>query len=198
MASNRSGPGWLWHRSLGKSASRAQALHSAMAQQRRWGALPGLFRGRPSRKAKTRSQTSSRLHGLPTCFSTPADAIPTMGKPGPIRTSIWSGGRGGNPFHHHQDLNRLETAWCRPETVIVNDHSWTATARRADIVFPATTSFERNDIMINRRDSSLLYMSRLFDPLGDAKSDFEIFSRLSAAMGFEDQFTEGLLTRTSG
>src|SRR5690606_19764233 len=27
---------------------------------------------------------------------------------------------GGNPFHHHQDLNRLIEAWRQPETVVVN------------------------------------------------------------------------------
>ena len=99
---------------------------------------------------------------------------------------------GGNPFHHHQDLNRLERAWKKPETVIVNDHSWTATARRADIIFPATSPLEREDIMINRRDPSLLYMSKMLEPMGEAKNDFEIFSLLSAKLGFEDAFTEGL------
>jgi biotin/methionine sulfoxide reductase len=60
-----------------------------------------------------------------------------------IRLVWWVG---GNPFHHHQDLRRLDKAWKRPQTVIVNEHSWTATARRADIVLPATTPFERDDI----------------------------------------------------
>lgn len=53
---------------------------------------------------------------------------------------------GGNPFHHHQDLNRLARAFRRPRTVIVQDIWWTATAQHADIVLPATTSLERNDI----------------------------------------------------
>ncbi len=43
---------------------------------------------------------------------------------------------GGNPFHHHQDLNRLRDAFSRPETVVINEISWTATARHADIVLP--------------------------------------------------------------
>jgi len=40
---------------------------------------------------------------------------------------------GGNPFHHHQDLNRLRQAWKKPDTIIVNEQFWTATARQADI-----------------------------------------------------------------
>jgi biotin/methionine sulfoxide reductase len=35
-----------------------------------------------------------------------------------LRLVYWSG---GNPFHHHQDLNRLVRAFRRPETIIVND-----------------------------------------------------------------------------
>lgn len=105
-----------------------------------------------------------------------------------IRLIWWSG---GNPFHHHQDLGRLERAWQQPETVIVNDHSWTASARRADIVLPATTPLERSDIMMNRRDPTLLYMSAMFAPLGQSRSDFEIFTDLSQRMGVESAFTEG-------
>jgi biotin/methionine sulfoxide reductase len=60
-----------------------------------------------------------------------------------MRLVYWAG---GNPFHHHQDLNRLRRAWRRPETIIVHEPWWTATARHADIVLPATTSLERNDI----------------------------------------------------
>ena len=35
-----------------------------------------------------------------------------------IRLVAWAG---GNPFHHHQDLNRLERAFRRPDTVIVTE-----------------------------------------------------------------------------
>ena len=105
-----------------------------------------------------------------------------------IRLIYWCG---GNPFHHHQDLFRLEMAWQRPETIIVHEHSWTATARRADIVLPATTPLERDDIMMNRRDPSLFFMSRLFDPLDQARDDFEIFRGIAREMGFEEAFTEG-------
>jgi biotin/methionine sulfoxide reductase len=51
-----------------------------------------------------------------------------------IKLVYWAG---GNPYHHHQDLNRLSEAWTRPETIIVQDPMFTATAQRADIVLPA-------------------------------------------------------------
>ncbi|WP_162869470.1 molybdopterin-dependent oxidoreductase, partial [Klebsiella quasipneumoniae] len=53
---------------------------------------------------------------------------------------------GGNTFHQHQDTNNLVKAWQRPDTIVVNEPYWTATAKHADIVLPATTSYERNDL----------------------------------------------------
>lgn len=105
-----------------------------------------------------------------------------------IKLIYWAG---GNPFHHQQDLHRLDDAWTRPDTVIVNEPWWTATARRADIVFPVTTPLERNDIMMNRRDPALVWMHKLFEPVGEARDDYEVFSGLAEKLGTYDQFTGG-------
>jgi anaerobic selenocysteine-containing dehydrogenase len=59
-----------------------------------------------------------------------------------VKLVYWSG---GNPFHHHQDLARLREAFARPQTVVVHDPFWTATARHADIVVPSTMSVERDE-----------------------------------------------------
>lgn len=98
---------------------------------------------------------------------------------------------GGNPFHHHQDLNRLVEAWRRPETVIVQDIWWTATVRHADIVLPATTTLERNDIGSSSRDRYIMAMHQAAAPVGKARSDHDIFADLAGRMGFRDEFTEG-------
>lgn len=100
----------------------------------------------------------------------------------------WSG---GNPFHHHQDLNRLSKAWQNPDLVIVNDHSWTATARRADIVLPCTSPLEREDIMMMRYDPAVVYMSAAREPFGEARDDYDIFCDLADRMGVADAFSEG-------
>ncbi|MQQ09518.1 molybdopterin-dependent oxidoreductase [Epibacterium sp. SM1979] len=105
-----------------------------------------------------------------------------------IRLVYWAG---GNPFHHHQDLNRLHRAWQQPETVIVNEPWWTATAQRADIVFPATTPYEREDIGRSDLDDYLFFMPQLIPPVGEARDDYEIFSGLARRLGVEDSFTEG-------
>jgi biotin/methionine sulfoxide reductase len=105
-----------------------------------------------------------------------------------IRLVYWAG---GNPFHHHQDLNRLRRAWERPETVIVHEPWWTATARQADIVLPATTSLERNDIGCAARDRYVMAMKRAIPPQGEARDDFSIFAALSERLGAHAAFTEG-------
>ena len=104
-----------------------------------------------------------------------------------IKLVYWCG---GNPFHHHQDLGRLERAWRQPETIIVNEPWWTATARRADIVFPATTSYERNDVGRAQGDSYLFHMPALIPPVGEAKDDYDIFSGIAERMGLSESFTE--------
>ncbi|XWN30284.1 MAG: molybdopterin-dependent oxidoreductase [Devosia sp.] len=98
---------------------------------------------------------------------------------------------GGNPFHHAQDLFRLERLWARPQTVIVNETHWTPTAQRADIVFPATTSVERNDIGGTSRDPHVVFMPKLINAVGGARDDYDIFADLAERLGCEPAFTEG-------
>ena len=43
-----------------------------------------------------------------------------------IRLVYWAG---GNPFHHHQDLNRLCVAWRKPETIVFHEQFWTPAAQ---------------------------------------------------------------------
>ena len=105
-----------------------------------------------------------------------------------IRLVYWAG---GNPFHHHQDLGRLRTAFGRPDTIVVHEPHWTATARHADIVLPTTTSLEREDIGSGRRDTHLIAMHRAADPVGEARDDHEILAGLAARLGFGQAFTEG-------
>ena len=98
---------------------------------------------------------------------------------------------GGNPFHHHQDLNRLVKAWEKPDTIISNDWCWNSLAKRSDIVLPCTTPLERDDIMMTPRDPYVVSMSKLVEPYGKAKNDYEIFKSIARVMGVEDKFTEG-------
>ncbi|MEV4613237.1 molybdopterin-dependent oxidoreductase [Kitasatospora sp. NPDC049258] len=105
-----------------------------------------------------------------------------------IRLVHWAG---GNPFHHHQDLGRLRRAFTRPDTVIVHEPHWTASARHADIVLPVTTALEREDLGGGRRDTHLIAMHRAVAPYGEARDDHAILAALAERLGFAERFTEG-------
>ncbi len=104
-----------------------------------------------------------------------------------IKLVYWAG---GNPFHHHQDLNRLRDAFARPETVIVHELAWTATARHADIVLPATVTLEREDIGGSPGDPLLVAMHRAVAPYGEARDDYAIFSGVAERLGIAQRFSE--------
>jgi len=105
-----------------------------------------------------------------------------------IRLVYWCG---GNPFHHHQDLNRLRRAWNKPETIVVHEPWWTATARHADIVLPANTPLERNDIGRTTGDPYVVAMKAMVAPVGQSRSDFAIFADLAERLQVAGPFTEG-------
>ncbi|MGG7048360.1 MULTISPECIES: molybdopterin-dependent oxidoreductase [unclassified Campylobacter] len=90
---------------------------------------------------------------------------------------------GGNPLVHHQDTNTNLKAWRKPRTVVVNEPYWTPTAKMADIVFPTTTSYERNDITMtgDYSNMNIVPMKQVVDKFEESKDDYQIFSDLCKA-----------------
>lgn len=105
-----------------------------------------------------------------------------------IQLIYWAG---GNAFHHHQDLNQLRQAWQKPQSIIVQDQYWTAQAKHADVVLPATTALERNDIGSASSDRFMIAMKKVIEPLGEARDDYQIFWDLAQRLGFGEDFSEG-------
>ncbi len=105
-----------------------------------------------------------------------------------IRLAYWAG---GNPFHHHQDINRLRSAFRTLDTLIVHEIAWTATARHADIVLPCTMTLEREDIGATPTDPLMVAMHRITEPHGMARDDYDIFADLAERLGRREAFTEG-------
>lgn len=106
-----------------------------------------------------------------------------------IRIVWWAG---GNPFHHHQDLNRLRRAWQKPDTIIVNDMFWTATARHADIVLPIASPQERDDFGGGTQDNALIPMPRIIDPPAGVRTEFDIYCDLEKRLELDEKFSLGL------
>ncbi|NKB76273.1 MAG: molybdopterin-dependent oxidoreductase [Gammaproteobacteria bacterium] len=105
-----------------------------------------------------------------------------------IRLIYWAG---GNPFHHHQDLNRMVKAWRKPETVIVHEWSWNTLAKHADIVLPCTTPLEREDMAFSPRDPYVVAMQKVSNKPEHCRDDYDILRGIAKKMGMEHEFTGG-------
>ena len=151
------------------------------------------FPGFPAGKAVKGMPAPIPVSRVPWCMGNPGKEYEYNGKTykaPDIRLVMWTG---GNPMHHHQDRNQHLKLWQNPETIIVNEINWTQTARHADIVLPATTSYERNDLStVGNGGGGLVAMKQIVKPMFEAKSDFEIYRAISKRLGFEDEYTDGM------
>ncbi len=67
--------------------------------------------------------------------------------------------------------------------VCVHEHFMTETARMADIVLPATTFLEHDDLYTSQGHSHLQIGPRVIPPLGDARSNHEVVAALARRLG---------------
>jgi trimethylamine-N-oxide reductase (cytochrome c) len=100
---------------------------------------------------------------------------------------------GVNFASHQQNTNELLKGMEKVKTVVCQDPWWTASARFADIVLPATSTVEKNEISSGGTYSKdkVYAMRQIIKPLGESLDDFEIFRRLAEQFNVEEQFTTG-------
>ncbi len=103
---------------------------------------------------------------------------------------------GANTVGHQQDINELLKGLRKLETLIVQEPWWTPTAKMADIVLPATTILERDDISLlsgSYSGDKIYAMRKVVDTPYEAKDDYEIYSLLAKEFGEKKykKFTEG-------
>lgn len=90
------------------------------------------------------------------------------------------------------------------ECVVNQDCWWSSETRYADIILPACTQLERDDIGEwgepggqSKGGSSgcnfrvVVRMKKCIDPLWESKSDYQIFTLLARRLGVEQRYTEG-------
>jgi biotin/methionine sulfoxide reductase len=104
-----------------------------------------------------------------------------------IKLAYWAG---GNPFHHHQNLRRLQQALSTLDTFVVHETHWTPTARHADIVLPVANTLERDDVAAGAGDSRLRAVARAVPPVGEAREELWIYTQLASRLHAD--FAEGL------
>ncbi|WP_409500840.1 trimethylamine-N-oxide reductase TorA [Mannheimia glucosida] len=109
----------------------------------------------------------------------------------PFKMAIFTG---CNQWHRQSERNKMKQAFQKLETIVSINYSWTATCRFSDIVLPACTPFERNDIDAygSYSNRGVIAMHKLIDPLYDSRSDFEIFRDLCRRFGKEKEYSRGM------
>ena len=101
-----------------------------------------------------------------------------------IKMMVFSG---CNPWSFHQNRNHMKKAYHKLKCVVTVNTNWDANSRFSDIVLPACTTFERNDMDVygSYANRGIIAMHKMVEPLFDSLSDFEIFTRFSRKLGGE-------------
>lgn len=92
-----------------------------------------------------------------------------------------------NPVVTNADQTKVIEGLMRDDLfTVVSEHFITDTARFADIVLPATTQAEHDEIMFSWGHLYLSYNNKAVEPIGGAIPNTELFRRLAKKMGFDD------------
>jgi anaerobic dimethyl sulfoxide reductase subunit A len=87
------------------------------------------------------------------------------------------------------NVNKSVAALAGPsvEFVVVHDHFLTPTARLADVVLPATTFWERNDIHVPWSGAGhyAIFMRQAIPPVGECRNDLDICAALARRLGLD-------------
>ena len=92
-----------------------------------------------------------------------------------------------NPICTHPDQNRMRRALAREDIFIAGaDVVMTDSMAYADVIFPASSHFEFDDIYGAYGHSYLQRAAPVIPPVGESAPNTEIFRRLAARFGFDD------------
>ena len=93
-----------------------------------------------------------------------------------------------NPAAVCPDQNEVVRGLMRPDLfTVVHEQFFTDTTDYADIVLPATTFFEHKDLQAAYGHYFLQISNQAIEPLGECRSNVELFRALALRMGFEEE-----------
>ncbi len=93
----------------------------------------------------------------------------------------------GNPLATVPDAGRIRRGLERDDLfTVVSEQFITDTARYADVVFPACTQIEQDDLVPAWGHLYLGWNHKAIEPLGESVRNTELWRRLAAAMGFTE------------
>src|SRR5438270_7126738 len=93
-----------------------------------------------------------------------------------------------NPASVCPDHKEVVRGLMRPDLfTVVHEQFFTDTTDYADIVLPATTFFEHKDLQKGYGHYYLQVSNQAIEPLGECRSNVEVFRALAERMGFEEE-----------
>jgi anaerobic dimethyl sulfoxide reductase subunit A len=93
----------------------------------------------------------------------------------------------GDLLNQLPNLGKTIAAVEQLEFIVVHEHFVTPTARYADILLPATTSWERNDVHTPWAGAGhyAIFMQKAIEPVGECRDDLDICTELSRRLGLQ-------------
>lgn len=96
---------------------------------------------------------------------------------------------GGNFINQGCDIHKNIAAFNKADFTVCHEVFLTPTARFCDIILPAATPLEKEDIGIPWLGNYLLYKPQAVSPRGEARCDYDIFCDLAEHLGFFTQYS---------
>jgi anaerobic dimethyl sulfoxide reductase subunit A len=98
---------------------------------------------------------------------------------------------GSNPINQGAEIRKSIAAFAKLDFAVSHELFMTPTARHCDVIFPAATALEKEDIGLPWLGNYLLYKSAVTAPRGWARSDYDALWALADLLGFGAAFSEG-------
>jgi len=92
-----------------------------------------------------------------------------------------------NPVAMHPDQNKMIKALSQEDVFVIGcDINMTDSMKYADVILPACSSFEHNDVYLGYGHNYAQRAEPAIQPIGEALPNTEIFRRLSKRFGFDE------------
>ena len=98
----------------------------------------------------------------------------------------------GNPICMAPNSDKISKAFKKAEMVVYSGHFLDDTAEHADIFLPATTFLEEDDLMASYGHNYVGPVNRAIEPVGETKSEFEMFYDLVAHFPFAGEYRKSV------
>ena len=103
-----------------------------------------------------------------------------------IKGIFW---QGSDWFNQLTNINKEIKAIKKLELVVCMDSTITPSGIWADVLLPVATHFERHDVALPwYKGHYYIHRPKVIQPLGESKSDFQIFTELAYRLGFGPQY----------